>query len=70
VAPRPGIYRWVARPPGWGVGLYQEPPPPPPPPPPEKPPPEKPLEPDVDGDDVNVPALVTLKLLMAPENAA
>ena len=52
---------------------YQEPPPPPPPPPPEKPPPEKPedpLEPDVDGGvDTNVPALATVKLLIAPENA-
>ena len=50
---------------------YQEPPPPPPPPPPEKPPPEKPddpLEPEVDGGvDASVPALATVKLLMALE---
>ncbi len=60
----------VARREATGV-RYQEPPPPPPPPPPEKPPPEKPddpLEPDVDGGvDTRVPALATVKLLMALE---
>jgi hypothetical protein len=49
-------------------GRHQEPPPPPPPPPPEKPPPENPLDPDVDGAEVRVPALLTLKLVIALEN--
>ena len=47
---------------------HQDPPPPPPPPPPENPPPEKPLEPEVEGADVSVPALLTLKLSIALEN--
>ena len=62
----------VARREATGVG-YQDPPPPPPPPPPENPPPENPddpLEPEVDGGvDTSVPALATVKLLIAPENA-
>ncbi len=50
---------------------HQEPPPPPPPPPPENPPPEeKPLDPEVDGGvEVSVPDVVTVKPLIALENA-